>query len=137
MGRPVNKRNFGNAADKIQVSRYRRVGGSSTNGNDNTHIVKQTSTREFIVSNGTWTDTMQLVSNKSMSDTLDEGTFIIIADNADGNDRRLDKLFNNVAILTDGTDVEKEGWGIADDPSTARPTPDPHAGRARIDGQAS
>ena len=141
MGKPINKRNFGNAEDKIQVSRYRRATGNTTDGDDSTHIVAQKGTRKFVVGGGSgnsaWTEILWLVSDKATTETLNPGTFMIVADNSDGADTRVDKLFNNSVVLNDGSTLVREGWDVADVPTADRESPDPSAGRARIDGQAS
>lgn len=114
MGRPLNKRNFGDAAGRIKVSHYFRVGGSEITGEEDTHIVSQRSSNKFLVADtsGGWNEILTLVDKDAGN--LAEGEFRIDGQDADGNMYNVTRLYNRTLRLGDesGTFV-KAAWSAS------------------------
>lgn len=109
MGRPINKRFLGDVAGRIQVTSYRRSGGSETAGGDDTYIVRQRSTNKFLVADtsGGWQEVLTLVDKAEGA--LDEGEFMIEALEADGSPSRAIRLYNRTLRLTG---PKKQKWSL-------------------------
>jgi len=102
MGRPINKRKIGQGAGKILASAYRFASGSEANGGTTpAWIVSQRSTNKFIVSDGTKTETLELV-NKTAG-ALGNGEFIINAILDDSSVVQVTKLRNRTIQYEGGT----------------------------------
>jgi hypothetical protein len=114
MGRPLNKKFFGDAAGKIKVTHYRRASGIEVTGEDDTFIVKQRSSRKFIVrdTSGDWQEVLKLVDKDA--GTLLNGEFRIDGVDADGTTYNVARLYNRTLRLgsADGNFV-KAGWSIS------------------------
>ncbi len=91
MGRPVNKRNFGEGNGKIQVTRYFFT--SASESNTKAWIVSQRSTNKFKVSDGTTTEILTLV-NKAAG-TLVAGDMVIDGVLDDSTVVQITKIWNN------------------------------------------
>jgi len=93
MGRPLNKRHFGDAAGSLQVTAYRRSAGAEITGEDDTYIVSQRSTNKFLIADtsGAWTEVLTLV-NKAPG-TLVAGEFIVEAMQSSGIAARVTKFY--------------------------------------------
>jgi len=111
MGRPINKRFLGDEAGRIQVTSYRRVGGSETAGEDDTYIVRQRSTNKFLVADtsGDWQEVLTLVDKAEGA--LEEGEFMIEALEADGTPSRAIRLYNRTLRLTG---PKKQKWSLGE-----------------------
>lgn len=110
MGRPINKRYLGDAANSIKVSHYRRATGAEVTGDDTTHIVSQRSSNKFVVAGtigGAWSESLTLVDKDA--GTLLNGEFRISAQNADGDLLNTIRLYNRTIRVT-GPDKVK--WSI-------------------------
>ena len=114
MGRPLNKRYFGDAVDSIKVSDYFRVGGAETAGEEDTYIVSQRSTNKFLVADtsGAWSEVLTLVDKDA--GTLAAGEFRIDGVDADGNAYNVVRLYNRTLRLGDATGAYvKEKWSVS------------------------
>jgi len=99
MGRPINKKHIGDGAGKIQVTAVKfAAGGEITT---ESHIVSQRSTRKFIVTDGSKTETCTLV-NKSIGG-LGAGEFCINVTDSDGVTKQVTKLMNRKMQLEGAT----------------------------------
>lgn len=109
MGRPLNKRYFGDEIGSIKVSHYFRVGGSEIAGEDDTHIVSQRSNNKFLVADtsGGWQEILTLVDKDAGS--LAEGEFRISATDPEGADVNVIRLYNRTLRVTG---PEKVVWSI-------------------------
>lgn len=105
MGRPINKRYFGEGAGNQIKVRF-KTGGTEYDG----YIVKQTGSKRFKVSDGTHTITGYLV-NKSTGG-LDNGDIIINVLTDAGTYVQATKLYNRVAITEDNVKIK---WNFAAD----------------------
>jgi len=114
MGRPLNKKYFGDAVDSIKVTDYFRVGGAETAGDEDTYIVSQRSTNKFLVADtsGAWSEILTLVDKDT--GTLAAGEFRIDGTDADGATYNVARLYNRTLRLgsADNTFV-KEAWSVA------------------------
>ncbi len=113
MGRPINKRYLGDAADSIKVSHYRRSTGSEVTGEDDTYIVSQRSTNSFIVADtsGGWSEELTLVDKDAGS--LLNGEFRIDGQDAEGNAYNVTRLYNRTLRLGSADDsFIKAAWSI-------------------------
>jgi hypothetical protein len=108
MGRPVNKRNFGDPADGTNITVRAHVGGIDTQA----YIVAQKGTNKFKVSNnaGNATAICRLV-NKA-TDSLAAGEMLIEGMNAGGERVVIRKLFNRTAI---DYNSNRYTWELQDD----------------------
>tara|TARA_B110000495_G_scaffold7096_1_gene5212 strand:+ start:624 stop:1004 length:381 start_codon:yes stop_codon:yes gene_type:complete len=91
MGRPVNKRYFGEGNGKIQVTRYFFTGASEAT--TKAWILSQRSTNKFRVTDGTTTEILTLV-NKASS-TLVAGDMVIDGVLDDSTVVQITKIWNN------------------------------------------
>ena len=114
MGRPLNKKYFGDAVDSIKVTNYFRVGGSELAGEDDTYIVSQRSTNKFLVADASdgWEEVLTLVDKDA--DSLAAGEFRIDGVDGDGTAYNVARLYNRTLRLgsADNTFV-KEAWSVA------------------------
>lgn len=110
MGRPLQPRNFGDAAGRIQVTSYYRVGGSETAGGEDTYIESQKSTNKFLVADtsGAWSEVLTLVDKAEGG--LAEGEFMIEAVESDGTPSRVTRFYNRVIHLTGN---KKQKWSLS------------------------
>lgn len=119
MGRPLNKKYFGDAVDSIKVSNYYLAQGLGEEaGGDDTYIVSQRSTRKFLVADtsGAWSEILTLVDKDA--DTLSPGEFRIDGVDADGNAYNVVRLYNRTLRLGNATDTfVKEKWSVEGGPS--------------------
>jgi hypothetical protein len=94
MGRPINKRYLGDAADSIKVTDYFRVDGAETAGGDDTYIVSQRSTSKFLIADtsGAWEEILTLVDKDA--GTLAEGEFRVDGVDADGGIFNVARFYN-------------------------------------------
>tara|TARA_B100001248_G_scaffold73875_1_gene52748 strand:- start:5443 stop:6060 length:618 start_codon:yes stop_codon:yes gene_type:complete len=90
MGRPINKKHIGDGAGKIQVTAVKFASGGEVT--TESHIVSQRSTRKFIVTDGSKTETCTLV-NKSIGG-LGASEFCINVTDSDGVTKQVTKLMN-------------------------------------------
>ena len=103
MGRPINKKHIGDGAGKIQVTAVKfAAGGEITT---ESHIVSQRSTKKFIVTDGSKTETCTLV-NKSIGG-LGAGEFCINVTDSDGVTKQITKMYNRKMQLEGAT---KHKW---------------------------
>ncbi|SRR6056297_1389167 len=88
MGRPLNKKNFGQGGGALAVRAYRRRGETEVDGSQtepfyvtDVWIKRQASTRDFVLTNGTWEERLTLCNfdpdNLGEFGTLEEGTFAL------------------------------------------------------------
>lgn len=110
IGRPLNKKYFGDIAGALQVTSYFRAGASEVTGEDDTHIVSQRSTNKFLVADtsGGWSEVLTLVDKAE--GTLADGEFMVEALLADGTPSRVTRFYNRTLRLTG--DI-KQKWSIA------------------------
>ena len=102
MGRPINKKHIGDGAGKIQVTAVKFAAGGEVT--TEAHIVSQRSTRKFIVTDGSKTETCTLV-NKSIGG-LGASEFCINVTDSDGVTKQVTKLMNRKMQL-EGTSNHK------------------------------
>jgi len=107
MGRPLNKRNFGTGAGKIQVTSWRKESGSESQVAGS--IVRQRSTRVFYVNANGTKENMTLV-NKAQGSLL-ASEFIVNAKDDGGTATQVTK-FRNRTIQTEGT--ANFGYSLSD-----------------------
>lgn len=110
MGRPLNKKYFGDVAGAIQVTSYFRAGASEVAGQDDTHIVSQRSTNKFLVADtsGAWSEVLTLVDKAEGA--LAAGEFMVEALQADGTPSRVTRFYNRTLRLSGNV---KQKWSIA------------------------
>lgn len=116
MGRPLNKRYFGDGgSNKIQVSHYRRATGVEVAGETDTHIVSQRSGNKFLVADtsGGWSEVLRLVDKPAGS--LLNGEFRVSATTASGRAVNVRHFFNRKIEVTGPA---RGGWNIASIAST-------------------
>lgn len=109
MGRPVNKRNFGDPADGTNLTVRAYVDGGI---DEQAYIVDQRGTNKFTVSNnaGDATAVCRLV-NKA-TDSVAAGEMVIEAMDTNGGRKVVQKLFNRTAVDFDNT---RYTWELEDD----------------------
>lgn len=110
MGRPLNKKFFGNAAGRIQVtSSFNAFDGSETAGGEDTFIISQRSTNKFLVRDESddWSEVLTLVDTAQGG--LSAGEFMIEAVQEDGSPSRVIRFYNRTVRLTGPV---KEKWSI-------------------------
>lgn len=111
MGRPVNKRNFGDPADGTNLTVRAYVGGGV---DEQAYVVDQRGTNKFTVSNnaGAATAVCRLVNKATAS--IAAGEMVIEGfEAATGGTRRvIKKLFNRTAVDFDGN---RYTWSLDDD----------------------
>lgn len=99
MPRPLNDRNFGNAADTSIKIRYHNGTTIKTDG----YIVKQLGTKRFrVTSNGTDTFDVTLAQNTSAAGTLTAGNCTIQIAVHGGGTENIMKLTSKLAYTTQG-----------------------------------
>lgn len=110
MGRPLNKKYFGDVAGALQVTSYFRAGASEVAGQDDTYIVRQRSTNKFLVADTSdaWTEVLTLVDKAE--GTLAAGEFMVEALQSDGTPSRVTRFYNRTLRLTGNV---KQKWSIA------------------------
>ena len=121
MGRPINKKYLGDAADSIKVTNYFRVGGAETAGQDDTFIVSQRSNNKFLVSDtsSAWSEILTLVDKDA--GTLVAGEFRLDGVDADGVAFNVVRLYNRTLRLGLANNTfSKEPWTIT--PIAGAPT---------------
>lgn len=109
MGRPVNKSKIGSGSGRIAVSKYRFTGGSELSS-PAAYIVSQKGTQKFRVTDGTTTETLQLVDKAS---SLSEGEFTINAVLDDSTVVQITKLKNRTITYDDSTQIQYEVGGTS------------------------
>jgi len=109
MGRPVNKRNFGDPADATNITVRAYVDGGI---DEQAYIVDQRGTNKFTVSNnaGDATAVCRLV-NKA-TDSVAAGEMVIEGFDTGGTRRVIKKLFNRTAV---DFDTNRYTWELEDD----------------------
>jgi len=109
MGRPVNKRNFGDQADGTNITVRAYVDGGI---DEKAYIVDQRGTNKFTVSNnaGTATAVCRLVNKATAS--IAAGEMVIEAMDTGGGRKVVQKLFNRTAVDFDNT---RYTWELEDD----------------------
>ena len=115
MGRPLNKRYFGDAVDSIKVSHsFNAFDGAETAGGEDTYIISQRSSNKFLVADTSdgWEEILTLVDKDS--GTLAAGEFRIDGVDSEGTPYNVVRLYNRTLRLgsADGTYL-KEPWSIA------------------------
>lgn len=112
MGRPINKRYLGDAAGSIKVSHYRRAVGAEVTGQDDTYIVSQRSGNRFVVADtsGAWSETLKLVDKDA--GTLLNGEFRISAQDAEGTELNVARLYNRTLRVGEPGNLKKVSWSI-------------------------
>jgi hypothetical protein len=121
MGRPLNKKYFGDVLNSIKVTDYYRVGGAETSGDDDTYIVSQRSNTKFVIADtsSAWTESLTLVDKDA--GTLVAGEFRIDGVDADGTVFNVVRLYNRTLRLGSANNTYvKEPWTIT--PVTGAPT---------------
>lgn len=100
MGRPLNKRYFGDAIGKVKVTHYRRATGAEQTGEQDTHIVSQRSTNKFLVADtsGGWSEVLTLVDKDPGS--LANGEFRIQAIDEDGQPGNVVRFYNRTLRIS-------------------------------------
>jgi len=115
MGRPINSRYLGDAANRIKVSHsWNSFDGAETAGGDDTYIVSQRSNNKFLVADTSdgWEEVLTLVDKDAGS--LAAGEFRIDGQDADGNTYNVTRLYNRTLRLGDaGGDFVKAAWAIS------------------------
>ena len=99
MGRPINKKHIGDGAGKIQVTAVRFAGEVETLSGVETYIVKQKSTRKFLVANAAKPAGGVCTLVKTNPGLLGEGEFCISSTDNAGLQSQVTKLYNRVCIL--------------------------------------
>ena len=109
MGRPINKRNFGDPADATNITVRAYVDGGI---DEQAYIVNQKGTNKFTVSNnaGDATAVCRLV-NKA-TDSVAAGEMVIEGFDTNGLRVVIQKLFNRTAV---GYDNNRYTWALEDD----------------------
>ena len=115
MGRPLNKKYFGDAVDSIKVSHsFNAFDGAETAGGEDTYIISQRSTNKFLVADTSdgWEEILTLVDKDAGS--LVAGEFRIDGVDAEGTAYNVVRLYNRTLRLgsADGTFL-KEPWSVA------------------------
>lgn len=109
MGRPINKRYFGDPADATNITVRAYVGGGI---DEQAYIVNQKGTNKFTVSNNgaTATAVCRLVNKATAS--IAAGEMVIEAFDTSGTRRVIQKLFNRTAVDFDNN---RYTWALEDD----------------------
>jgi len=109
MGRPVNKRNFGDPADGTNITVRAYVDGGI---DEQAYIVDQRGTNKFTVSNnaGTVTAVVRLVNKATAS--IAAGEMVIEGFDTNGGRKVLQKVFNRTAVDWDNN---RYTWALEDD----------------------
>ena len=109
MGRPVNKRNFGDPADGTNLTVRAYIGAAV---DEQAYIVDQRGTNKFTVSNnaGNATAVCRLV-NKA-TDSVAAGEMVIEGFDTNGGRKVIQKLFNRTAVDFDN---KRYTWALEDD----------------------
>ena len=97
MGRPLNKRYFGNDEGAIAVTAYRIAGGTPTLGGDSVYITRQRSTNKFVINVSGTLHTLKLV-DKATED-LAVGEFRVEARDDQGNLRNVRKFYSHKVVM--------------------------------------
>jgi len=116
MGRPLNKRHFGQGAGKILVTRYFFTGGSEVAGATTpAWIVNQRSANKFTVTDGTTSEVLTLVNKANAS--LVAGDFTVHATLDDSSTVQVTRFYNRKIQYEGGTaDVAKVSWSAGEHP---------------------
>jgi len=109
MGRPVNKRNFGDPADATNITVRAYVGGGI---DEQAYIVDQRGTNKFTVSNNGATATAVCRLVNKATDSVAAGEMVIEGFDAGGTRRVIKKLFNRTAVDFDNN---RYTWELEDD----------------------
>ena len=114
MGRPINKRNFGNGDGGIKISRHYFTGGSLATSD--AWIVNQRSSNKFTVTDGSTTEVLTLV-NKATNGDIVEGEMEIDAILDDSSTVHVTRLYGRKIQYEGGTeDVAKVRWAAGEHP---------------------
>jgi len=109
MGRPVNKRNFGDPADGTNITVRAYVDGGI---DAQAYIVNQKGTNKFTVSNNAGSATAVCRLADVATAAIASGQMVLEAMNADGERVTIKKLFNRTA--TDFNN-NRYTWALEDD----------------------
>lgn len=128
MGRPLNKKYFGEGTRKIAVTRYRFDEGAETAGASTAAwILNQRSSNKFTVTDGNSTQVMTLVNKANGS--LAEGEFTVNAVLDDSTVVQVTRFYNRKIQYEGGTaNVAKIKWEAGGDDTEAD-------GTATVDAQ--
>lgn len=109
MGRPVNKRNFGDPADGTNITVRAYVGGGI---DEQAYIVDQRGTNKFTVSNNgaTATAIVRLVNKATAS--IAAGEMVLEGFDTTGGRKTIKKIFNRTAVDWDNN---RYTWALEDD----------------------
>lgn len=124
MGRPIKKDKIGLGAGRIKVTRYRFAGESEAT-TPTGYIVAQKGTNKFRVSDGTTTETLQLVDK---SGSLAEGEFAVNAVLDDSTVVQITKFKNRTITYDDSAQIGYVITGVTGDE-------DDGDGKASVDSQ--
>ena len=109
MGRPVNKKYFGDPADGTNLTVRAYVGGSIDQA---AYIVNQKGTNKFTVSNNAGNATAVCRLANVATASIAAGEMVLEAMNADGERVVLKKLFNRTAV---DWAANRYTWALEDD----------------------
>lgn len=117
MGRPLNKKYFGQGEGKILATRYYFTGGSETAGGTTAAwILNQKGSNKFTVTDGTSTEVLTLV-NKA-NGALAAGEFTVHAVLEDSTTVQVTRFYNRKIQYEGGTaNVDKVRWGAGVHPA--------------------
>lgn len=107
MGRPINKRNFGDTLVSINVQSYRRVGGIELAGDDTVWIKRQKSTLEYVITNGTWEEPMVISNNIG---ALAEGEFSVDFRRTDGSVAEIVRIKGRTCLVSNRGNIQVGKW---------------------------
>ena len=109
MGRPVNKRYFGDPADATNITVRAYVGGAA---DEQAYIVDQRGTNKFTVSNNGATATAVVRLVNKLDDAVTAGEMVLEGFDTTGGRKVIKKLFNRTAVDFDNN---RYTWALEDD----------------------
>jgi len=116
MGRPLNKKYFGNDAGSIKVTRHFFTGGSEAT--TDAWIVNQRSSNKFTVTNGSTTEVLTLVNKANAALVAGEMRIDAVLD--DSTTVQVTRLYGRKIQYEGGTtDVGKVRWAAGVHPGAA------------------
>jgi hypothetical protein len=109
MGRPVNKRNFGDPADGTNLTVRAYIDGGIE---EQAFIVDQRGTNKFTVEENTGGETAVCRLVNKATDSLTAGEMVIEGFDTNGGRKVIQKLFNRTAVDFDNN---RYTWALEDD----------------------
>ena len=109
MGRPVNKRNFGDPADGTNLTVRAHIDGGIE---EQAFIVNQKGTNKFTVEENTGGETAICRLVNKATDSIVAGEMVLEGFDTNGGRKVIKKLFNRTAVDFDGN---RYTWALEDD----------------------